>query len=273
MSTVDPFYFDAQITRTDDASYNARIGIVPYCSKLVPRSSTIPTVWYYGHVAKGHSVQKLEQLNQYAYLLTESSVNIYINITDLPVSDDNQIYLYILTDYSAYIHNQLETYFKRYKITPQKNRVTTISFRAESSGFYFYTLALPNGTNYNYGFDIKRLFYNQSDFNLSSCVLSSKSPSCQLQLNSLSNFPNGEELCILSFCTTLEDISDNIFVVDVALIRKPFNSINCSILTFVIVFFMLTLGIAIYDSYRKNCDKKLTTYDTCICKKKRRSVM
>ena len=262
LSRVDTYYYNFEVSKSDDSSFNVHIGTVP-CSSLVTHSITVPTTWHYGREANGYDIQRLKAINQFAYLVSGSVINIYINITNQPTTDD-KIYLYIFTDFEKYSKNQLHSFFDCFEIDSQKNH---FSFNIDVTGFYFYTLALPNGTNYIYGYDVKRMFYNSSDFDLSSCLLSSKSPACQFHLNS-STLPNINELCVVSYCTSLEGTSDDFYHITLQLIRKSLNTFNCLLLIMAIIFLILTVGILVYDFYRQHCDPKLTTYDNCICKKK-----
>jgi hypothetical protein len=273
VASVDPFYYDMEVSRADYESYEAMVYVLP-CSSLILHSNTYSGT-YQGRLAHGNEHQQLSQLESLAYLVDGSHVTISINVTSSP--SHGSMYLYVLSDYKAYqsFDETRDNYLERYTINPSLHDVTNVSFPVKEAGFYFYIIALPNGANYNFFYDIKQVYFNQSDFykvKSDVCNLQPMPSSCLFSLNQ-STIPNGDLQCIMLHTISPAD-RVRFYNLNVKFIRKTLNYINCIVLTFFVLLFIALFGLCIYDAYRIHLDSKVTTFDTCCLfrKKRRRTI-
>lgn len=260
---VDPYYYNVRVSTSDDTLCNVSISTMD-CSSLVTYSTShIETVT--GHLNSHSTHHKLEPLEKYAYLVSGSNMSIEVNVTYSPPHNlpaNVNISLYVFTDKDSYnSFDQSQTtvtkYYKRIKV----DSLTAITFIVRETGFYFYGLSIPVGTEYLYSYDIKRIAYNSTKS--TSCELSSKSESCLVRFD---NTMLSEEQCILSSCSGK---NHSIYTINSELVRKPVTSGAAILMSTVFVIFMFLIALLLYDCYRRRLDSKLTTLDTCIFRQRK----
>ena len=266
VSDVDTFYYNVRLSRTS-GSYEAELGAVP-CSSLKTYVE-IQTGSPNGRSGSGN--QQFDQLEKFAYLVSGSYINISITITSPPTSSNAPIYLYVFTLLDSYNSfpkdSDTPPYFQRHSISSNNGSVTSVTVPVTETQFYFYGLDLPKGANYYYDYVITRVFYNASDYDFP-CTLTSKILECSLDLNA-SSLPKHNEQCVLSYCNTIENSNDLFFPLQLDLLRKKLNVINCVIMTLAIVFFLLVLAIAMYDIFQRYAAPKINASCAHIFKRKR----
>ena len=265
---MDTFYYHVKLSKTSDSSYEAKLGAVP-CSSLKTYIA-IQTGSPNGRSVSGH--QQMDQLEQFAYLVSGSYINISITITSPPTSPNAPIYLYVFTLFDSYMSflkdKDVPPYFQRHKISSNNGSITSVTIPVTETQFYFYGLDLPKGANYYYDYVITRVFYNASDYDFP-CTLTSKILECSLDLNS-SSLPKHNEQCVLSYCNAIENSHDLFFPLQLDLLRKKLNVINSVIMVLAIVFFLLILAIAMYDMFIRHAVPKINASCTYIFKRRRR---
>ena len=261
LSIVDPYYYNVQVSRSNDTLCNVSISTM-ICSSLATYSmSHTETVIGFNSNNTRH---KLESLDKYAYLVSGSSISIEVNVTSPPdrLSNDDTISLYVFTDWDSYnsfdrSQSTVTKYYKQYEVDSS----TTITFLASETGFYFYGLSIPVRTEYLYSYDMKRLTYNLTTS--TSCELSSKLESCLIRFD---NTMLSEEQCILSYCSGK---NHSIYTINSELVRKPVTSGAAFLMSAVFVLFVFLVALLLYDCYRRRLDSKLTTLDTCIFRRRK----
>ena len=267
VSVVDTFYYHVKLS-SSDLPYEAELGAVP-CSSL-KTYVTIHTGSPNGRNGGGH--QQMDQLDQFAYLVSGSYINISITIISPPTSPNDPIYLYVFTLLESYMSflkdKDTPPYFQRHKISSNNGSVTSVTIPVTETQFYFYGLDLPKGANYYYDYVITRVFYNASDYDFP-CTLTSKRSECSLDLNS-SSLPKHNEQCVLSYCNAIENNYDLFFPLQLDLLRKKLNVINCVIMVLAIVSFLLVLAIAMYDMFKRHVVPKINASCSHIFKRRQR---
>ena len=260
VSIINAYYYDIRVSKTNDVICNVNISSTR-CSDLQTYSMTYTGTF---EAVDINSHYKLESLNDYAYLVSGSRVSIELNISlpSLYTSTDDNIFFYVFTDWESYdsfgqSQKNVKRYYSRYEVS---NSVTTITFLVSDNGFYFYGLSFPEETSFMYSFNISRISYNSSKYE-TRCKLSSQMTSCLIRFD---NTMFNQDQCVLSYCI---GTNNSFYTLQNELIRKPITSGAAFIMSAIFILFVFLAALLLYDCYRRKLDPKLTTLDTCVCRR------
>lgn len=270
LTRLNSYYFDVKVTQkftSNEVNTSCNVSIA-LCSNLETHTK-VHNGTGLSHKVIGYSNEQLTELNAFSYLLSGSLIDLDVNITSSRSAFNDPIFLYVFTDLTSYqsfgkLQSKPENYFKRFNVSSLPNHTTRITLPVTNTGFYFYGLSLPNGMDFNYSYNLKQFFYNLTN-NDARCELTPQAMSCTLHFDS-SLF--SDEQCILCYCTG--GIKESFYMIETDLIRKPITSLSASLLTLMVVMLIVVLSVLSYDAYRRYCDPKFSTWDTCICNKCRK---
>lgn len=222
----DQFWYKTlAITANQDVSefFQSQVSLISCWPLKTDRKSF--TGAYYGTSAIGETHTILDMLENLAYLLEGSTVEIAITITS-PPSDGGDMHLNVFKNWKDYkkfqksvINTGSSTVFK---INNSLNHITYTSLNITQDGFYFFGVDSTNGTEFYYNYTVTRYFYNATEY-LYDCTITSDAPSCVFTLEETSAPRGDSHHCLLSYTTVGRDVGDPFYTVDMDINKKPFN--------------------------------------------------